>query len=256
MKFTGPTLVRLTDEQERLRQNHEARITELQGAVTELTTGNVVAAGRVLGLPMEISATVNGRLPEGTTNVDVEMVGGGGGGGGGSGGAGVGSGSGGGSGTYLKFSASVSPNDLNFSAVIGASGAAGTTAGTSGGSGGPTTLTLGGTTWTATGATGGGGQVNTAAAHAPPVGKPIAGSTAVKSMGGTEGEHGVFLGGVFWGGSGGDNPLGAGGPTVDGGNAGNNATGSGAGGGGGCATTVGMAGGVGGTGLIVITPRS
>lgn len=221
----------------------------MSGASGELIAGLTLARFVLFG-------SGNGVLPPGTKALDIEMVGGGGGGGGAQGGAGVGVGGGGGSGEYLLFTRFISGTNLAFVWSCGAPGAAGTNVGGGGGSGGSTVLTVDGGTYTARGATGGMGGLNTPVAASSVGGRPPAPIFPAERIAGTAGLHGVFAGGVFFSGAGGHNPLGAGGWDVDGATPGVTALGAGGGGSGGCATAAGQVGGGGGVGQIVLVARS
>lgn len=251
-KYTQALNIRFVDDDrhEAVRKNTDTRITELQNQLAGGTSGTVLKRLVLTGSGVTT-------LPTGTTVVDVEMVGGGGGGGGGQGGAGVGVAGGGASGVYLAFSVDLTGiSNLRASWSCGAGGAGGSNIGGNGGTGGDTVLSLGGKTYTAKGSGGGTGQTNVAGVSAAIGGLPGVGSSPGDRVGGTEGDHAVNVGGIFFSGGGGDNPMGPGGPSVDGGQPGKAGLGPGAGGSGGNATVTGQPGGAGVAGRIILVARS
>jgi fructose-specific component phosphotransferase system IIB-like protein len=193
----------------------------------------------------------------GAKYVDAILVGGGGGGGGVTGAnASVGAGGGGGSGAVLTVFTALT-GAATYTIAIGAFGAGGSgTTPTAGTAGTATTLTIGATTYTAPGGSGGAQQTaGTAAAIV------AGGAGAAVATGGTinlTGQSGYYglrsSGTVGVSGRGADSPYGAGGASVTAAGAGNAATGYGAGGSGGFSTAnVNRAGGNGAPGVIIIT---
>lgn len=190
----------------------------------------------------------------GTKAVLIRLVGGGGGGGGTTGGASaLAGGAGGGSGAYIeKWIDPAATITSTGTMTIGTAGSGGVAA--AGGNGNSTSLNIQGTTYTATGGTGGLGMASgTTGAIAYP-GAPAAGSSTADANGGETGTHGIRLSNIACvAGNGGSCQLGWGG---NGGQAGNTAgaaaRGYGGGGGGSLSSNLNQTGGNGSAGIIII----
>jgi hypothetical protein len=192
----------------------------------------------------------------GVTKVKIRMVGGGGGGGGVTAAASsVGAGGGGGSGGYLEAVLTVTPS-TGYTIAIGAAGTAGANTGAQGGAGGNTTITIGGSTYTAFGGGGGAGQATgtTVAASAGGTAAIVSTNGNILNSGGDAGSPGIRISGTSGlSGAGGTSKLGGGGSSLSAAGAGSNATGYGGGGGGGLSTAnTARAGGAGTAGVIII----
>lgn len=192
----------------------------------------------------------------GTSVAIIQMVGGGGGGGGAAGGANIAAGAGGGAGVYLYIVAGTPGTTLTGGSFsCGAAGTAGANTGGTGGTGGDTQITVGGVTYMAKGATGGGGMTSSTLANAAG-GVGQAGSTSGGSVRFSSSRRGVSslnVGGATQPGDGASSPMGTGGSgSVAAFAAGGAASGFGAGGGGGNASAAGQLGGAGSAGAIVI----
>jgi hypothetical protein len=131
--------------------NASAQLPAVDGS---LLTG-ISASGRLLRAPQILTSGTSYTTPAGCNSVYVELVGGGGGSGGRD--SSSNSGGGGGGGYCAKF-ATVSPS-TSYTIAIGLAGTAGASgASGNGGAGGSTTITIGGTTYTATGGSGSNGS--------------------------------------------------------------------------------------------------
>lgn len=197
-----------------------------------------------------------GQTLQNPVTLTFSVTGGGGGGGGGLGptaGSYYSGGGGGQGGTVLASVVASLPATLMYTINLGGGGTGGP-AGTAGGNGGNSTITIGGTTYTAGGGGGGGG--GTYGTSAP---GGLGGSgTTVGYAGGGGGDQGAGTFGSNGQGGGGGGRDGGGGGGVGGGNGGSNANGSpatassGAGGGGGAFGST-RTGGSGGSGFCTIT---
>lgn len=222
-----------------------------------------MGGGTVTGMPgrllMRREITGSPYVPTaGTRRVICRMVGAGGGGGGSTGAASSASaGGGGGSGQFIEFEVNPGAVVTGSTFTSGTAGAAGAAAGGSGGLGGDTTIIIHGVTYTAKGGTGGLGMGSGSTITAVSPGAPVAGSTAVTVLAGSDGGFGIRLSGVAaLSGQGGSNPIGQGGASATGATAGNSGRGRGAGGSGGVATTTSTAGGVGTGSMIIVEEYS
>lgn len=230
-------------------------------AALATAAGAAAVSGRRLGRQVFIGPGAYTYTPTpGTSRVVVRMCGGGGGGGGAAGGANVACGAGGTSGVTIELDLGIASANPG-SGVAGAGGDGGTAAGGNGAPGNATTLTLGGTTYTAAGGGGGGGRVSTPGNNSALVTGPVAGSTLpptatyLSVATGTAGY--IFGGAAAFPGDGGGGVLGIGGlgsHLVLG--VGGNAFGFGGGGGGANAGAVGFVGGSGTPGIVIIEEYS
>ncbi len=260
MKFTGPITARFDDQQaERVRNNFETRIAELQRVISALTSSattqnpEVIGAGRWLGRHILNKPSGTYTSTPGTHTRLVRQIGGGGGGAGCKAVPGPdASGGSGNSGWALEYR--VTGEGLEGTYVTGIGGAAGTSAPTDGGDGGDTIFTINGKQYIAKGGTGGTAGVNTNGAPKPPQGgstqlpdvdyvwyvPPSAGSQSNTSL-------------AYSGQSGGAAPFGSGAPASNIGPAGGGpGLGYGAGGGGGVANLFSIGGADGTRGVIVV----
>lgn len=199
----------------------------------------------------------------GTKAVRLRMVGGGGGGGGVTGAIGnIGAGGGGASGQYVEAWLDPSAAITGGAVTIGSAGAGGGTTPSAGGTGGDTTVVIQGTTFTAKGGQGGaamnaGSALGTVLGGDHVTGTFASGGTfagvASDTDAGEPGGVGVRLSGAEgYSGSGGGNPLGAGGQGRITQGTGNTGRGYGAGGGGARSSTAAQTGGLGRQGVIII----
>lgn len=186
----------------------------------------------------------------GTKAILVRMVAGAGGGGGASGGNACGGG--GAAGTYFeKFFSSVT--SATGSVIVGGGGAAGSTAGGNGATGGDTAFAINTVTYVAKGGLGGAGMTTPPGSSVAMGGQRQAGTSTGDVFFQAIGTNSSFINGsYFYAGTGGSNPLGAGGgPTTSTVNAtGQPGTGWGGGGGGGQGAA--QAGGSGSQGVVLI----
>lgn len=229
-------------------------------AGTETLTNKTMAAatnsveGTLVGVRVLTSGTTY-TPTAGTTKAVVILIGGGGGGGGVSGAASsVGAGGGGAAGAVVtKYFSSVSSGTA-YSITIGALGAGGANTGAIGGTGGNTTITVGATTYTAAGGTGGALMTAGTALAVSNGGAGGLGTNGDVNGGGSNGDVGIRLSGsVGISGQGGTNGYGAGGSAVAAAGAGVAGAGFGAGGSGGLSTAnTGRAGGNGSAGAIIV----
>lgn len=116
---------------------------------------------KVLSQTLTTSGTYTPTAGMVSCTIEIQGAGGGSGGSTGAGSQSSVAGSGGGGG-YLKISATAAQIGASSSYAIGAAGAAGASGNNAGGAGGSTTITIGGSTWTAGGGGGGGGQASSA----------------------------------------------------------------------------------------------
>lgn len=231
--------------------------------VTKKITYEALAPGRLIGMQV-ITATGGGTYTPttGTKAVVIELVGGGGGGGGTvqPGGSNVGFPGGGSGGGWLRKRLTANFSGASYS--VGAKGTGGSAGNNAGNNGGDTTFqeTGGGTTYTASGGTGGTGAAGTAS---PALGGGIAGGGCtngdVQEPGGASHVRGsITSGNLTFSGRGGDSRYGHGArpatATTNSSTAGVNADGKGAGGSGAaaCGSGAAQAGGDGSDGMIII----
>lgn len=244
MKLTQTLLAKLGNvDQERVRQNTDQRIQELQRQVQTVLTGTFVA--------IHVITTSSRYIPtKGATKAILLMVGGGGGGGGATAGVGVLS-IGGGGASGITLVDLVTPL-VGGSVVIGGPGSV--TVGAGGGVGGDTVVTINGLVRTARGGGGGGAgtQNGNPAGSQGAAGELQAGSSAGLWTTGERGHDGLITssagGGAAVGSRGGSGALGAaifGGPT-----------GFGAGGRGGSVVNGSVAGAVGTAGVAIFIELS
>jgi hypothetical protein len=261
--LTKPVIVKFDDQaQEKVRANHEQRITELQNIIADLTsdaTAQVptsVAKGRWLNRQILTKTSGAYTSTPGTNMRLVRQIGGGGGGGAANGTAGSGDATGGSgnSGWYIEYRV---PGDdtLRGTYTIGAAGAAGIAPTGNGGNGGDTTFTINGKTYIAKGGTGGIGALNFNGGSQ----FPVAGSTQPPDVDfvccavAGAGFMGLTGGVSYSGASGGVFPFGAGAPPANAGPAGGGpGIGYGAGGGGGSVNFFSINGSAGTVGVIVV----
>lgn len=212
------------------------------GAGASPTWATLSSSGALIRAPQILTSGTSYTTPSNCTAIYVEMVGGGGGGGGiQSGGASSPASGGGGSGAYVAKYFTVTGSTA-YTYAIGAAGTAGTTAPTNGGTGGNTTFTVGATTITA-----GGGSGGTAVNGTTSRGGGGAGGTGTNgdlNSTGTRGMPGILTGGL--GGPGGNSYFGGAGDGQQ-----TSATGYGSGGSGVGASSS-QAGGAGSQGIIRI----
>jgi hypothetical protein len=232
---------------------------EGNGFVVYDASGNIQQAvtttGRFLKRTYILSGTTSFTTQAATTQIIARMIAAGGQGGGGAATTGE-CGSGGGSGSYAEWNVAVSGNTA-YTCAVGAGGSTGGT-GAAGQTGGNTTLTIGGTTVTCNGGTG--GAVGTS------ISVPVLGGAggAISTNGslnakGKSGDPSVCTGTAAdnAAGAGADSPLGSGGGALlNAGSTGNTGGGYGAGGGGGGANAGASAGGAGAPGLIAVDEYS
>ncbi len=210
--------------------------------------------GTLIGIRVLTSGT-SYTPTSGTKSILIHLIGGGAGGGGVTGSNNnIGAGGGGGSGSLLtKYVTGIGAGPYTY--AIGAAGTGGANTGGTGGAGGSTTLTIGATTYTAPGGSGGVGQTAGTSAAIVLAGNGASVSTNGDVNGsGQPGQNGFRLSGtVGSSGSGGSSLYGGGGNSRNTAGTGNAGTGYGAGGGGALSTAnTNQTGGAGTAGVIII----
>lgn len=250
MTFRPPVTPRLSDEvAEHVRREHHRAIVEIQSTLNTNTPGTGVYLGR------QLFASNGLYVPAaGAKNAVVWLVGGGGGGGGAGGSAsGASAGAGGSSGVVVHFHVSSSTRLTGGAVTIGAGGSGGANTGGNGSIGGDSTILINGITYTAKGGGAGGGMAGGITNGNVNPSNPAVGSSSGDSQAWGSGGFGVVIAAAMWfSGSGGSCPFGAGGIGIGGNTNGTNASGYGGGGGGAASTTTGHAGGNGSGGICII----
>ncbi|HEY1554789.1 MAG TPA: hypothetical protein VGF94_08145 [Kofleriaceae bacterium] len=243
----APLVAKVVDPTaERVRQNHEARLGDVERALIAAPPG----AGAYLG--RQVFAASSTYVPaRGCKCVVVRMVSGGNGGGGATGNvSGASAAAGGNGGWCVEFHVTSSSEIVGGPAVVGAAGIAGTAGGGTGGAGGATSLAVNGKTWTAPTSSGGPGAGSTSGNASVFNTQPSAPVGSFDSMSLVLGRPGFMLGATWLAGGGGSSPFGMGGADTQG--VANAGIGYGAGGSGAAATTASRAGAAGTGGLIIV----
>jgi hypothetical protein len=214
--------------------------------------------GRLLRAPQVLISGTSYTAPAGCSGIIVELWAAGGGGGGASFvSPNMGFGGGGAAGSYSRKYFTVVAGTA-YTYAIGTGGTAGANTGGTGGTGGDTTFAVGATTVTAKGGLGGVGQAGAATLAVVPGGAGVVGTNGDFNGRGAPGDNGTRLSGVLGGSGGGGNTVwgGAGGGGITNGAGAAGLANSGGGGAGAAAVSASQLGGVGGSGLIVVTELS
>jgi hypothetical protein len=214
--------------------------------------------GRLLRAPQVLISGTSYTAPAGCSGIIVELWAAVGGGGGASFvSPNMGFGGGGAAGSYSRKYFTVVAGTA-YTYAIGTGGTAGANTGGTGGTGGDTTFAVGATTVTAKGGLGGVGQAGAATLAVVPGGAGVVGTNGDFNGRGAPGDNGTRLSGVLGGSGGGGNTVwgGAGGGGITNGAGAAGLANSGGGGAGAAAVSASQLGGVGGSGVIVVTELS